>query len=240
MKVLLITLLLVISAESFAQKNTEVNDANVVKRTLNASFDAISITDGVSLYLTQGNEESLAVSFSDSKYETRFKTIVDNGTLRIYFDNDGLNWNDNRRRKLKAYVSFKTLSNLSASGGAEVVFNETLILKQVSFKFTSGSLLTGKIKADKMEIAQNSGSQMNLAGNVSDLSIEAGSGAVFSGYGLNADHCSAKASSGASVRISVKQELDAKANSGGAIHYKGEGSIKDINVNSGGVVKRAK
>jgi hypothetical protein len=33
--------------------------------------------------------------------------------------------------------------------------------------------------------------------------------------------------------------LNAKANSGGGIRYKGNAVIKDLNVNSGGVVKKA-
>ena len=62
---------------------------------------------------------------------------------------------------------------------------------------------------------------------------------IFKGYEFTTDYCDAKVSSGGDVRISVGKELTAKANSGGGIHYKGTAVIKDINISSGGVVKKA-
>jgi hypothetical protein len=39
--------------------------------------------------------------------------------------------------------------------------------------------------------------------------------------------------------VNIGQEMNARANSGGAIHYKGNAVVKDINVNSGGIVKKS-
>ena len=239
MKLLLFILCVCSSFASIAQKTAEISDANATKRTLNASFNAISVSDGIALYLTDGGEESIAVSFSEAKYETRFKTVVDNGTLKISFDNDGINWNDNRKRKLKAYVSYKTLSKLTASGGSDVILTGPVKVNDLDLKFTSGTRLTGKINATSITVVQSSGSEINLSGNAQKINVEASSGASFKGYDFNVDYCSAKASSGGAIRVSVKKELEAKANSGGAIHFKGEGVIRDVNVNSGGVVKKA-
>ncbi len=222
-----------------AQKNTEISDVNATKRTLNASFSAITVTDGITLYLTDGNEESLAVSFSEEKYESRFKTVVEDGTLKITFNNDGINWNDNRKRKLKAYVSFKTLNKLTASGGSDVILTAPIKVSDLDLKFTSGTRLTGKINASNISISQNSGSEIIISGEAQKITVEATSGASFKGYDFNVDYCSARATSGAAIRVSINKELEAKANSGGAIHYKGSGVIKDVNVNSGGVVKKA-
>ena len=239
MKILFMLLCVCTTYATVAQKNTEISDANATKRTLSGSFTAISVSDGISLYLTDGDEESLAVSFSDAKYEARFKTEVDNGMLKIYFDNKGLNWNDNRKRQLKAYVSYKTLQKLSASGGADVIITAPIKVDDLELKFTSGTRLRGKIDASSLTIDQNSGSDINITGNARKISVEATSGAMFRGYDFNVDYCTARATSGGAIRVSINKELEAKANSGGAIHYKGEGVIKDVNVNSGGVVKKA-
>lgn len=239
MKLVFIVLCSLFSIAVMAQRSTEISDPNAKARVLNSSFSAITVSDGITLYLKEGSQESIAISSSAAKYEERFKTIVQDGVLKIYFDNNGFNWSDNNRRKLKAYVSFKTLRKLTASGGADVIVPVSMNVVDLEMKFTSGTRFTGKIKAKELEVIQNSGSIMEISGTAQKLNIEATSGAIFKGYDLAVDYCTAKATSGGAIRISIKKELDARSNSGGAIYYKGEAVIKDINVNSGGVVKRA-
>jgi phage pi2 protein 07 len=239
MKKILFSLITFISLSVFAQEKTVINDANAQKRTLAESFTGISVSDGVDLYLTQGNEESVAVSASEEKHRERFKTEVENGILKIYYDNKGVNWSVNDRRKLKAYVSFKTLEKLYASSGADVKVQGSLDAGSLSIKFTSGAVFNGKLKAANVTVEQNSGSVINIEGSAEKFSVDVSSGAVFKGFDLAVDYCNAKASSGGGVRITINKELSAKANSGGGVRYKGNAVIKEIDVNSGGSVKKA-
>ena len=239
MKKLFLSLITVATVTVFAQQKAVVNDANAQKRNLSASFTGINVSDGINLYLTQGDEESIAVSASEEKYMERLKTAVENGVLKIYFDSKGFNWATNDKRKLKAYVSFKTLEKLHASGGADVVIEGSLDAGSLEVKFTSGSSFSGKLSAKELTVEQNSGSSINISGSANKIKVDVSSGAVFKSYDLAVDYCDAKASSGGGVRITINKELSAKANSGGGVRYKGEAVIKDINVNSGGTVKKA-
>lgn len=238
MKRLLFSLFIVANLTSFAQNEAVIKDANAQKRTLNQSFSSISVTDGVDLYLTKGNEESLAISAADPKYIERYKTEVINGVLKIYYDNKGVNWTGNEKRNLKAYVSYKMLEKLNASGGAHVTMKSVLAADKMECTFTSGSRFTGEVNIKDLDIAQNSGALMEMNGKASKLKVEISSGAQFKGYELEADYCEAKATSGGAVRINVNKELSVRANSGGGVHYKGNGVIKDMNVNSGGIIKK--
>ena len=86
MKQIVIALIItLINLSTFAQDKVAVNDANAQQRTVIAGFTAITVSDGINLYLTQGNEESVAVSASEEKYMERFKTVVENGTLKNLF-----------------------------------------------------------------------------------------------------------------------------------------------------------
>lgn len=239
MKFLFVLLLAGLSTASFAQQDAIINDANAKARTLNASFSGISVSDGIELFLSQGSEESIAVSYSDEKYAERFKTEVEAGVLKIYYDNKGVNWSDNNRRKLKAYVSFKTLEKLTASGGADVKLTSGINVNNLDIKFTSGAYFKGAIKGKEISVDQNSGAVMNISGSAEKISLQVSSGAIFKGYEFAVDFCEAKASSGGSVRISVEKELSAKASSGGGIHYKGTAVIRDVDIDSGGIVKKA-
>ena len=215
-----------------------VNDANAEKRTLSASFSAINVADGVDLYLTQGNDEAIAVSASDEKYLERFKTKVEDGTLKIYYDSKGINWLGSEKRKLKAYVSFKTLDKLRASSGAGIHIKSTLNLTKLECTLKSGANFYGQVNIEQLVVSQSSGSEAELTGKTGNLKVEVSSGAIFKSYDLSVNVCEAKATSGAGVRITVNKELSAKANSVGGIHYKGTPVIKDLSVSSGGFVKK--
>jgi hypothetical protein len=232
---LIITL---IGLSTFAQDKVAVNDANAQQRTVIAGFTAITVSDGINLYLTQGNEESVAVSASEEKYMERFKTVVENGTLKIYFDKSGLSWLYSEKRKLNAYVSFKALEKISASSGADVILKSTVSVNKLQCTFTSGAHFSGHVNVGEMAISQNSGSEIDLSGKTEKLQVDVSSGAIFKGYDLAVDFCEAKATSGGGVRITVNKELNAKANSGGGIRYKGNAVMKDLSVSSGGMVKK--
>jgi hypothetical protein len=93
-----------------------VYDANAVLRE-GKGYEAISVSDGIDLYISYG-EEAIAVSASEPKYRDKIKTVIENKVLKITYDEKGFSWNI--KRNLKAYVSFKTLNALSASGGSDI------------------------------------------------------------------------------------------------------------------------
>ncbi len=240
MKRLFLSIISLCAISVFAQDNKVIADPNATVRQLGGSFTAISVSSGIDLYITQGNEESIAVSANDQKYMERFKTVVESGTLKIYYDNKGITWNSHDKRDLKAYVSFKTLQKLNVSSGAEVIAKSSINADNLEIKCSSGSEFQGEINAKQVTVDQGSGSEMKVSGKVDKINIEVSSGAEFEGYGLTVDYCDASASSGGSVHISINKELNAKASSGGGIRYKGDGMIRDISISSGGEVKRAK
>lgn len=237
MKKLLLSLVTFLSLSVFAQDTKVVNDANATVRNLGGSFTAISVSSGIDLYLSQGNEESLAVSASDQKHLDRLKTEVVNGTLKIYYDNKGVTWNSGNR-KLKAYVSFKTLEKLNASAGSEVTVNGTIQAENFKLDVSSGSGFKGAINAKELSADVSSGAGITISGKADKLTVEVSSGAEFKGYDFAVDYCDASASSGASLHVTINKELSATASSGADIRYKGTALIRDIKISGGGAVKK--
>jgi len=215
-----------------------INDANAQVRPVK-DFHAIRVSDGIHLYLTQGNEEAVAASATTAEYRDRIKTEVSNGILRIYFEKTGWNfWKDMDRRKLRAYVSCKVLDELKGSSGAQVEVDGSIKSGDLAMHFTSGSNFRGDVRVTKLKVEQNSGAETNISGTAVNCTIEASSGSSFKGYELATDICDASTSSGADLRVTVNKELSASASSGGQIHYKGSGVIRDITTGSGGEVSK--
>lgn len=237
MKKLVFALLAFVALNATAQTKV-VNDPNARPRTLSGEFSAVSVATGIELFITQGNETSLAVSVSDEKFEEGFKTEVVNGTLKLYYEDKKSNqWI--KGRKLKAYLSVKTLKKLTASSGASVNTVNALNVQEFDLRLSSGSEFEGEIKATSLTVDQSSGSQVVLSGSANDIDVQVSSGASFKGFDFTSDKCKAHASSGADIKITVNKELDASASSGGGIQYKGTVTNTEINKSSGGSVRKA-
>ncbi len=238
MKKLLFSLITILSLSAFAQDTKVINDANATKRSLSGSFTAISVSSGIDLYLSQGNEESLAVSASEQKHLDRLITEVVNGTLKIYYDNKGITWKSGTR-KLKAYVSFKTLQKLNVSAGSDATMDGNINADNFDLDVSSGANFKGAITAKTLSVAVSSGASASVSGKSDKLKVDVSSGADFKGYDLVTDYCEASASSGAGVHVTINKELNAKASRGGDIKYKGSALIRDIKTSSGGSVRKA-
>ena len=238
MKKLLVLIVSMISLSAFAQETKVINDANAVTRTVSGSFTGISVSSGIDLYLTQGNEESIAVSASEQKHLDRLKTEIVNGTLKIYYDNKGVTWKSSGKANLKAYVSFKTLQKLHVSSGSDAVVNGSISADNFDLDVSSGADFKGAIIAKTLSVDVSSGASISISGKSDKLKVDVSSGADFKGYDLVTDYCDASASSGAGVHVTINKELNAKASSGGDIHYKGTALIRDIKTSGGGSVKK--
>jgi hypothetical protein len=236
MKRLIVFLPFLFSIIFLSAQNTVVHDSHAEARHV-SSFHAIQVSNGINLIIKQGNEEAVAVSGASPEITARIKTEVENGTLKIYFDNKG--WHDESTKKeLKAYVSFKTIDALEANSGADASTDGNINVSDLDISLSSGAGFNGTVTASKLDIDQSSGSDMTIKGKVSDLKITTSSGADFNGYDLASEICKANASSGSDIEITVNKELQADASSGGGISYKGSGAVTNVSNSSGGRIKK--
>lgn len=236
MKKFFFILLSVLSLQTFGQKI--INDPNAKLRSISSDFTAVSLATGIELFLTQANNVSLAVSANDEKYESFIKTEVDNGVLHIYYENKNSTNRWEKGRKIKAYLSAKTISKLTGSSGARIELVNVFSVSKLNLRMSSGSQFEGEVKVTDLSVDQSSGSEIKVSGVASNLEVDASSGAAFKGYGLSTENCTASASTGADIKITINKELNASASSGGNIVYKGNAATKDVTKSSGGSVRR--
>ena len=232
----LLPIALLFSSILVAQK--EVNDPNAETRALKG-FHSIKVSTGIQLMLNQSNTEAVAVSATSIEHRDKIKTVVEDGVLKIYYDNDSWkSWRNGDNKKLKAYVSVINLNGLAASAGASIKIEGTIKSNKLNVDVSSGALLNGNIIVTSLEIDQSSGSVINLSGSVTDLTVDGSSGSVLHGYELIVENCNVDASSGGGVQVTVNKELSVEATSGAYINYKGQGVIKNIKTSSGGNVSK--
>ncbi len=231
-----ILLLITLFAATTAWTQKTINDPNAATRTARG-FHAIEISDGIDLYLTQGNEEAVAVSASSSEYRDKIQVEVVNGVLKIYYErqrNWGVNWGN---RQLRAYVSVKTLDRLSASGGADVSIENTLNAGNLRLDLSGGSDLKGKIVAQELNVSASGGSDAHISGSANKLKIDASGGSDFHGYDLISNYCTVETSGGSDVKVTANKEINGSASGGSDVYYRGT-ALNTASKSGGSSIKR--
>jgi hypothetical protein len=235
-KASLLLLTIIMGLAVFAQDKV-YNDANAEKRSV-SGFHAVSVSGGIDLFLTQGNEEAVAVSASEKEYRDKIKTVVENGVLKISYETNWYNWSWRTNRKLKAYVSVKNLDGLTASGGSDVKVEGTLSAAKLNIDLSGGSDFKGAVSVTDLGIDKSGGSDLDISGRATNVKIDASGGSDVNAYGLTTDNCYAECSGGSDVTITVNKELEADASGGSDIHYKGSAVIKKKSSSGGSSVSK--
>lgn len=225
----LIFFLLFVPLVGVAQKQV-INDENAEPRTLNGSFQSIEVSNAIDLYISQNEDEGLAVSAIDPEVRRRIKTTVTNGVLKIWFEGEGKWWKNAGNKKMRAYVSFKNLSKLKASGASDVYVTGPIKVNELDIDLSGASdLKAGSITAHKLMVVLSGASDMLVnGGKVTDLKINASGASDFKGMDMLADNCSVDASGASDIHVTVNNEMNARATGSSSIYYKGEGKMRDI------------
>lgn len=215
-----------------------VYDANAEVRKVNA-FHGIDAGGGISVYISQGKEQAVAVSAEDGKNVSKIKTEVKNGILRIYVDAgvwNGWNWGN---KKIKAYVTVTELDYLELSGGSIGKVTDEISTPDLKVELNGGSIVNGKFKGNNLNLDLSGGSIANLdGGSFTDATVDASGGSIVKAYDIDLVTCNVDASGGSIINVTVSKEMTADASGGSIINYKGSGVIKSVDASGGSVIKK--
>jgi len=233
LKHLLTSILLLINLLAIGQEKTYY-EPNAEKRTV-GSFHTIKVSDGIDLYIVQGEEEGVVVSATEIAQRDKMKTEVENGELKIFVSTGGFNW---KGRKFKAYVSVKTLNKLRAAGGSDIIVQGALKLDKLQLVLTGGSDFTGQVAVTDLTVDQSGGSDVHIKGTVVNLRVNASGGSDFKGGDLVAEYAIIDTSGGSDATLTVNKEMAAEASGGSDVNYKGNPVIKYKSATGGGSVTK--
>lgn len=236
-KISVLLMTIILSAASFAQKT--INDANAEPRNL-SGFHSIRVSNAFDVYISQGNEDAVAISAATAEYRAKIVTEVRGGVLIIRFDDDKKfwkGWNSNKQ-KLKAYISIKKIDKLDVSGACSVYFEEGLSADEMAFSLSGASDVKGKLEVKKLTMHISGASNATISGTAANIVVEASGASDFRGFDLVTNYCDARASGASSVNITVNKELNAKASGASSVRFRGEGLIRDIKTSGASNVTR--
>ena len=237
MKRILVFAVMLFLAESNSIAQRKVVDANAEMRTV-SSFTAINVSNAIDLELTQSDEEALAVSAAKAEYRDRIKTKVENGVLKIWYDDEDRFWKNSGNKKLKAYVSFRTLNKLTASGASDVNVTGTIKSGNFQMNLSGASDFKGALEVRSLDLDLSGASDAQIVGSASELKIQASGASDFKGFDFTIDNCNAEATGASDIKITVNKELNARASGASSIQYRGNGVIRDLKSGGASSVSR--
>lgn len=214
---------------AFAQSGREERQvANFTKVEVGGPFDVIISPDGSEKLVLEGDADRLK----------NIITEVVGSRLVIRYDRENRWWrNDNNRNKIRVQLSVKQLEYISAAASADIVVKGTLKADRMTIEASSAGSIEVNVTANELIADCSSGADIRLSGNADRFSAEASSGADIKAEEFTAAKCNLAASSGADISITVKDEIQATASSGGDIRYRGNPAQVKVRSSSGGDVR---
>jgi len=206
-------------------------NGKVVKEERSVSnFESVSVSSGIELLINQDSFEKVVVE-ADENIMKILRTEVKEGKLKIFMEEGVLH-----AKKMKVYVTLKTLKSLECSSGSETKSAGKINADNLSIHSSSGSEVTMEVSCSRLKAESSSGSNLKVSGTAQHVGADSSSGSDLIASELVAETGEASASSGSSIKIHVTKDIKAHCSSGAEISVSGNPATRDTDSSSGGSV----
>lgn len=182
-------------------------------------FSSVTVSGGIDVILTHGKSQAVVVSESSGSAPGSIVAEVKNGVLHIYPDSKFVRLLS--RSKLKAYISYTTLENLSASGAVSIKFAEDVQQERLQVSLSGASKLKATVQVTRLDLKMSGASDARLSGTGEELTLVCSGASDLKAYDLTIANCDAKISGASDVQISVDKLLTVNASGASDLFYKG-------------------
>jgi hypothetical protein len=180
-------------------------------------FDEIHAIGTVKVTLIKGTELKAEIEAKGIDYDD-VNISVSEGTLKIRVLKSLIKQDEN----INIVVTYNRLRKIKAQAGADFLGNDILSGDQLSIRANQGSEIQLEVSVNKLEAVASEGGKINLKGKSEIVDVRTSSGGQFNALGLESDYTYATANTGGTAKVIAKELLEASANTGGVIEYKGQ------------------
>lgn len=199
-------------------------------RNLN-SFSELSVSEAIEVELVKGNTEKAEIEVRGTDAENVL-TEVSGNRLKIHMASG--NW-----KNVDAYVklTYRNLEEIHVSSAARVSTESAISSDRMEINISSAGRADLIFNVGQMEVDVSSAGNFDAEGNTNEIEVDVSSAGSMSAYELECRRADLAASSAGTIKISVSDEIDARASSGGSIRYNGNPAKERVSSSSGGSVK---
>ena len=210
--------------------NSVRGNGNVVKKDRSVSgFDAVKVSSGIDVYLSQGDKESVTVEADENLHEYII-TEVRNGVLNVYTDHVSIRHAERER----VYVTIKDVKSLRTSSAGDIVGETPIKCGNIEIGASSSGDITLELHADKVDLDISSAGDIKLTGDAESLRADLSSAGDLKAFDFKVKNADVSVSSAGDADVYASEKLIARASSAGDIQYMGNPKYVDAHSSSAG------
>ncbi len=184
-------------------------------------FDEIIATGNMEVILEQGDEEK-ALVYAKGIDTDDINTSVKGGILKLSVLKSLVKKDDH----IRVRVYYRQLKRIKAHAGADISAANKMEIDNLYLQAFSGAQIDLEVQVNALSISVSKGAQADLQGKTESLDARVVSGGKLFALQLESDHTFVTATTGGAAKVVALQSLEASANTGGKIDYKGDPAKK--------------
>ncbi len=192
------------------------------------SFDGIRVSRGMDVYISQDSVQKVVVEADENLMDVIQTRVEDNNLVITVTENI----RDAKAKKV--HITVKNLNEISAMAGSNVFTEETLRFDNVKLSSMAGSNLKLDLVTKSLLARAAAGSNILLRGLSKNAECKAMAGSNIRAQDFKVYKGTARANSGSNIWMTVDNEIDANASSGGNVYYFGNPATTNVKNSSGG------
>ena len=202
--------LLFLSGSLFAQNPISTNLGD---------FNELKVYNGLTVKLVKSNDAKIEISGSKAD-DVSIKNS--DGVLKVR-----LKFPESFTGENIAIVLYytKNIATLDANEGAQIISDETLNQQHLEVKVQEGAKIDLDISTKHLVVKTVSGGIITLNGTTDNQIVDANTGGIYYGFNLNSKQTTVVSAAGSTAEVRASEILDAKAQFGGTILYKGSPEV---------------
>lgn len=233
---LLISMLMVFAIHSCTVgqiKPRVTGSGKVITKERKASyFNAVKVSSGIDVYITQGDKESITVEADDNLHEY-IRTEIKNNTLKVYSDA-----NIRKAKAKKVHITIKDVEKIYVSSAGDVFGENTIKTDKLYLSASSAGDIKLVIEVNILNCDISSSGDIRLEGTADELKADLSSAGDLNAYDLKTRLATVSTSSAGDAKIFVTEKLKADASSAGDIYFMGNPKQVDGHSSSAGGIHK--
>lgn len=190
------------------------------------SFDELKVSGAFSVQLSQGNSEGVNIEAEDNLQEL-FEVRNEGSKLLIGMKKDV---NINSKKKMKVYISFKTLKTMELKTVGNVSSEQTLSFDKLELDNKSVGNVDLKLSAQHLDIDNKSVGNIKLQGKADNVVIKNNSVGSIEAAGFLVQKMDIANNGVGSAEVNAEKELKVKDNMLGKVLNKGAATARRMNT----------
>jgi hypothetical protein len=211
-----------------------IGSGNVIKETREAkSFDAIVVSGAFTIYLYQGDDESLVIEADDNLMQ-----YIESGVRggKLYLDTKRFGF---RSSTVKVYITIRDLEKIEVSGAVKIYGQTPIDFERLRIGISGAADLDLELFGEELELNISGAGKSHLTGEVDKATIELSGASKLNAETMYTRLMNIEISGAGTANVNVEEKLVASISGAGNVRYIGDPSIQS-NISGAGKVSRYK